>query len=365
MGGIGIVGTGISGLQLALYLQHKGVDTTVYSPRSVEEHRTGRLPNCVMRWAPTVDRERELGVYRREANVVGAVHVRVAAAHPLAFCGHLAGPANTTDFRLYLPDLLEDYQSRGGRLVVGGVGSADLDTLGRGHDLVVVANGRDGFGGVFPRDPARSPHQTPPRHITAGLYHGVGWPDPAGVEFTIVPGLGEIFQVSFHSFDGPISAVAVEGIPGGPLAKLAELDYDQDPPAFEGALLDILQTYAPTLAERVDHSTFGLARPVDLLQGRLTPVVRQAWSPAGRRDVRHGDRRRLDSHRSHRRPGSEPGVALCIHPRRGDQRRWSIRGALLPRDRGLALASGRGTDHSVQRPSRTTGRAGDRPPRPG
>jgi glycine/D-amino acid oxidase-like deaminating enzyme len=279
MGGIGIVGTGISGLQLALYLQHKGVDTTVYSPRSVEEHRTGRLPNCVMRWAPTVDRERELGVYRREANVVGAVHVRVAAAHPLAFCGHLAGPANTTDFRLYLPDLLEDYQSRGGRLVVGAVGSADLDTLGRGHDLVVVANGRDGFGGVFPRDPARSPHQTPPRHITAGLYHGVGWPNPAGVEFTIVPGLGEIFQVSFHSFDGPISAVTVEGIPGSPLAKLAELDYDQDPPAFEGALLDILQTYAPTLAERVDHSTFGLARPVDLLQGRLTPVVRQAWSP--------------------------------------------------------------------------------------
>jgi hypothetical protein len=191
MGGIGIIGTGISGLQLALYLQHRGVDTTVYSPRSVEEHRTGRLPNCVMRWAPTVDRERELGVYRREGNVVGAVHVRVAAAHPLGFCGHLAGPANTTDFRLYLPDLLEDYQSRGGRLVVGPVGSGDLQALGRRHDLVVVANGRDGFGGLFPRDPARSPHQTPPRHITAGLYHGVAWPDPPGLSSRSSPGWGK------------------------------------------------------------------------------------------------------------------------------------------------------------------------------
>ena len=33
MGGIGIVGTGISGLQLALYLQSAGINTTIYSPR--------------------------------------------------------------------------------------------------------------------------------------------------------------------------------------------------------------------------------------------------------------------------------------------------------------------------------------------
>jgi 2-polyprenyl-6-methoxyphenol hydroxylase-like FAD-dependent oxidoreductase len=279
MSGIGIVGTGISGLQLALYLQAQGVDTTVYSTRSVEEHRVGRLPNCVMRWAPTVHRERALGAYHREDNVVGAVHVRVAAEHPLSFCGRLAEPANTTDFRLYLPDLLEDYQTRGGTLVVGACGPDDLDALGRRHDLVAVAGGRDGFDRVFLPDTARSPHETAPRHITAGLYHGIAWPEPAGVEFSIIPGLGEIFQVSFHSFDGPVSAVTVEGVPGGPLARLAQLDYEHDPHGFEVGLLEILQTHAPSLYERVDRSAFGLTRPLDLLQGRITPVVRRSWTP--------------------------------------------------------------------------------------
>lgn len=253
----------------------------VYSPRSIEEHTAGALPNCVMRWAPTVERERRLGVYDRAANEVGAVHVRVEGEHPIGFCGRLAEPANTTDFRLYLPDLLEHYLSRGGTFLVGPIGPADLDVLAARHQLVVIANGRHGFGDLFPRDPARSPHQVPPRHLTAGLYRGVSWPDPAGVEFTVVPGMGEIFQVSFHSFDGPISALTVEGRPGSPLAELSQFDQVRAPREFEGALLEILRTYAPMLAARVDSASFGLTRPVDLLQGRLTPVVRRAWTPLG------------------------------------------------------------------------------------
>jgi hypothetical protein len=33
------------------------------------------------------------------------------------------------------------------------------------------------------------------------------------------------------------------------------------------------------LYERVDRSAFGLTRPVDLLQGRITLVVRRSWTP--------------------------------------------------------------------------------------
>src|SRR5919198_505699 len=85
MGGIGIVGTGISGLQLALYLQSAGVDTTIYSPRSAAEHRTGKLPNCVVRWGPTIERERQLGVFHWEKNnAMEALCLRVADDPPLA-----------------------------------------------------------------------------------------------------------------------------------------------------------------------------------------------------------------------------------------------------------------------------------------
>src|SRR6185369_7647547 len=94
---------------------------------------------------------------------------------------------------------------------------------------------------------------------------------------TAEPG-GEIFQVCFHSFDGPVSAIAVEGIPGGPLAALAHLDRNADPTGFDGAVLKILQEHAPSLRERIDAATFGLTRPLDLLQGQITPVVRRVWA---------------------------------------------------------------------------------------
>jgi hypothetical protein len=281
MAGIGIVGTGISGVQLALHLQLAGVDTTVYSPQSPAQLRAGRLPNLVYRWAPTVERERQLGVDVRPDHAVGAVHVGVAGDPPLGFCGRLSQPARPTDFRLYLPVLLERFEGRGGRVVVGPCEPSDLGRLARRHELVVVAAGRDGFGGVFPRDPARSPHDRPARHITAGLYHGVPWPEPAGANLVLVPAAGEIFRLSFHSFDGPVTALSLEAVPGGPMDRLSGIDYEENPSAFEAMVLALLETFAPAIAERIDRGRFGVTRPADLLQGRLVPVVRRAWAALG------------------------------------------------------------------------------------
>ena len=75
-----------------------------------------------------------------------------------------------------------------------------------------------------------------------------------------------------------MSAIAVEGIPGGPLAALAHLDRDADPTGFDAAVLKIIQEHAPSLRERIDAATFGLTRPRDLLQGQITPVVRRVWA---------------------------------------------------------------------------------------
>jgi 2-polyprenyl-6-methoxyphenol hydroxylase-like FAD-dependent oxidoreductase len=62
MASIGIVGTGISGLHLALFLQHFGIGSTVYADRTPEQIREGRLPNTVARFEHTRARERQLGV---------------------------------------------------------------------------------------------------------------------------------------------------------------------------------------------------------------------------------------------------------------------------------------------------------------
>ena len=50
---IGIVGTGIAALQLGLFLQRHGVAATLYSDRTPDQIRAGRLPNTLCRFDTT------------------------------------------------------------------------------------------------------------------------------------------------------------------------------------------------------------------------------------------------------------------------------------------------------------------------
>ena len=59
---IGIVGAGIAGLHLALYLQKHGVDATIITDRAPEDYRNGRLLNTVAHHHVTIAREDYLGV---------------------------------------------------------------------------------------------------------------------------------------------------------------------------------------------------------------------------------------------------------------------------------------------------------------
>ena len=59
---IGIVGAGIAGLHLALYLQKHGVDATLITDRAPEDYRNSRLLNTVAHHHVTVAREDYLGV---------------------------------------------------------------------------------------------------------------------------------------------------------------------------------------------------------------------------------------------------------------------------------------------------------------
>ena len=58
MSGTGIVGAGTAGLHLALLLQKRGVEATLYAERTADEVRSGRLPNTVVHNHRTRARER-------------------------------------------------------------------------------------------------------------------------------------------------------------------------------------------------------------------------------------------------------------------------------------------------------------------
>lgn len=281
---IGIVGTGISGLQLALRLHQFGIPATVYAPQTPEDIRGGPPVNLVTRFGPTRAREEALGITHwagaRFDNP--AMHVHVEAPGGPHFGAKLPTPASSVDFRLYLATLLEELLHRGGHVVWRNVtGQEELAELAAEHDLLVVAAGRSALTNTFPRDPARSPYSSPRRILIGGLFRGVEPPTPVGMSMHMVPGAGEIHTPPYHSFEGEVTAVLIEAVPDGPFVATATGDYRDEPERFTSAALELITEHAPGLRERVDERKFELTRPVDMLQGALTPVVREGWTAMG------------------------------------------------------------------------------------
>lgn len=81
-----------------------------------------------------------------------------------------------------------------------------------------------------------------------------------------------------HSFDGRVTALLFENVPGGELERLVDFDVDGDPAGFRTLVLEVLRTHYPLTYERVDEAEFGLARPGDQLQGQFTPVLRNDFA---------------------------------------------------------------------------------------
>jgi hypothetical protein len=277
---IGIIGTGISGLQLALFLQHFGVDTVVYADKTPDDLRTARLPNTVGRFEHTRAREQAVGVdhwnFDDDGWAMYSVHLWVNGEPPLYFRGDPSRPASFVDFRIYLPRLLEDYAGRGGRVEFVRPEPHDVTRIAARHDLVVVATGAKALTGLFPVAPEHSPYDRPQRLLMAGLFRGISQTDPPGLTYVVAPGLGEIFQAPFYSFEGRGANLLFEAVPGGPFEPVTRMRYEDDPAAFESTVLALLREHVPALYERIEPLEFALTRPLDLLQGAITPVVRRA-----------------------------------------------------------------------------------------
>lgn len=280
MSTVAIIGAGISGLHLGLYLQKEGVPTALYVDKTAQQMRDARLPNNVCRFSHTVDRERGLGVNHWNFPDYGvfSTHVRVhTPADPIAFRGHLSSPASVVDFRIYLPQLLADYESRGGEVIHAPVNAELLERTAEVYDVTVVAVGGRDLSQLFPRDAARSADK-PQRSILVGMFHGVEQPDPMGLAFDIVPGVGEVFLSPAYSLAGRVTGLMVEALPGGPWQEAVEEKYYNDLDRCAAVVLDLLRQCGSEAVDRIDPARFALTGPLDLLQGALTPTVRRPWS---------------------------------------------------------------------------------------
>src|SRR5262245_48456468 len=126
---IGIIGGGIAGSQLGLFLRKHGIDATIYSEKTPAQHLASQITNVVCRSGPTRARERALGVDHWDSSAPDLEQfvVTVNGPQPLEFSGALTPPSHVVDMRIYWARLLEDFAARGGELVFGNLTSSDVD----------------------------------------------------------------------------------------------------------------------------------------------------------------------------------------------------------------------------------------------
>lgn len=281
---IAIVGAGTAGLHLGLYLVARGVEVTIHTDRRPEDYAGSRLLNTVAHHSVTVARETELGVNHWPVEQFGYFchYHHIGGPQPLFFRGDFRSPSRAVDYRIYLPRLMQDLAARGGRFVYGELQAADVGRLADTADLVVVCTGKGPLGHLFATDPRYTPFDRPQRLLCVGLYRGVGEEPTRGVTLSLSPGHGELIDIPTLTFGGMAHALLMENVPGGDLEVLARLCYDEDPRGFLDTLLRKLEVHHPSVFRRIDPASFDLANgPNDLLQGGVTPTVRQGYVPLG------------------------------------------------------------------------------------
>jgi len=282
---VAIVGAGTAGLHLALLLQKRGLEPTLYAERSADEVLRGRLPNTVVHNYRTRAREREIGANLWDESappIEGHWHSIPAGPQPLDFPGYFPNPSLSVDYRLYQSRLLEEFEERGGRVEVGAVGADDLNRLAARHDLIAVSTGRGGLTELFPPIAARSPFREPARRLSGGLYTGIADAgDPHHVVLSLLGPLGEIINIPMQTHDGVLEVLLFECVPGDDLEAVALTPYVDDPKTHDRLVLEKIRTYAPRVYERVDESSFGVADPSSILQGAIVPTVREGYARLG------------------------------------------------------------------------------------
>lgn len=274
---VGIVGAGIAGLHLALYLQKHGVDATLITDREPAEYRGMRLINTVAHHHVTLARESYLGVNHWSDPKVHYYyhdHFFNFPGQPFGFKGTFSKASRAVDYRVYLPTLMADFQRRGGKIEYRRIEEGDIAPLVARFDLLVVATGKGPLGQLFKYRPEHTPYSQPQRRLCVGLYTGVRQPDPMNVTLSVSPGHGEMIVIPTITFDGIANALLMENVPGGDMEELATLSYEDNPKHFRQVILDKLEKHHPTTYDRIDTARFDLAQPQDLLQGGVVPTVR-------------------------------------------------------------------------------------------
>lgn len=285
MARIAIVGSGIAGLLAAHGLRRGGHEVTVYSDRSGAQLVAETRPTGIAaRFGRALEYDRELGLalwddHPARSEGVALVLCPKPGNQLLTLVGRFAQASLAIDVRRISERWMAELERRGGRVVVGTVGVAELDEIAARHDLTVVAVGRASLGELFERDPARNLHDRPQRNLCSVLVRGRGlhYGDVPFIPVTIniVISEGETVWVPFIHQDGTqVWALLFEARPGSRMDRFGGVKSGEEAVAVAKAVIREVAPWDTAWAEPMT-----LADPNGWLVGAITQAVRK---PVGR-----------------------------------------------------------------------------------
>ncbi|MFV8191615.1 styrene monooxygenase/indole monooxygenase family protein [Acinetobacter soli] len=287
MRNVAIVGAGQSGLQLGLSLLETGYTVTIVTNRTADEIRQGKVMSSQCMFHTALQTERDVGLNFWEEQCPAVEGIGFTLVNPetgdaaFSWSARLERYAQSVDQRVKMPYWIEEFERRGGKLIIQDVGIDELEQLTAEYELVLLAAGKGEVVKQFERDAQRSTFDKPQRALALTYVKGMKPISPySRVTFNVIPGVGEYFCFPALTVNGPCEIMVFEGIPEGPM------DCWQDAKTPEQHLQmskDILNTYLPWEAERC--SEIELTDAGGYLSGRFAPSVRKPilTLPSGRK----------------------------------------------------------------------------------
>jgi hypothetical protein len=207
-------------------------------------------------------------------------HTRIESIHMTIgqqklFAGKLAEPALSVDQRFYFSHCLEELIERKVPVLFKKINNENLNELIEEFDLVIDCTGKKGPLFPFPIEKDFSPFQTPQRKCIVGYFRGIKPLTPQGINVTILPGEGEMFEIPALTDQGPVTILFIMAIQEKRLDIFKAIRSSDE---FTLKIRTVLQSFFPEIASRIVEESFALNDEKGFLQTAITPVIRKPYT---------------------------------------------------------------------------------------
>ncbi|MCP3738594.1 styrene monooxygenase/indole monooxygenase family protein [Rossellomorea sp. BNER] len=269
---IGIVGSGEAGLQLA-YALRKEFDVTVIHSISADEIRDGRIMSTQVHFGSTRKRENRFNMPKWDVDqLINSIHITIG--NQKLFAGILKEPASSVDQRLYFSNCMKDLKNKGVSFRHQRIENEQLERLIDEFDLMIDCTGKSGPLVPFPIEEKLSPFKVPQRKCIVGYFHGIKPNHPVGVSVTVLPEVGEMFEIPAITEHGPVTILFIMAIPDHDLDVFKGIKYANE---FTNQMENVVQKYFPDIHERINKENFTLSDERAFLQNAIKPVIRKPY----------------------------------------------------------------------------------------